>query len=150
MRKTGFAVIALMAALLAGCAPSPEQQAAMAAAQRAQDQGRCSGFGFQPGTDAFAHCMMTISTQRDADAAADQRAKAAQAAADQRAKVAQQQADDAAARDAWDRKTGQGIYASPSYTPYSPPSTPSNQVDAIQKSIQDDIDRINKAGMLTE
>ncbi len=100
--------------LLAGCGPTAEQQAAMDAAQRAADQQKCTGFGFAPGTDAFAHCMMGIASQRDAQAAADRRAAAARAAADQRAKDAIQAQKDAADRDAWDRKTGQGKYSSSS------------------------------------
>jgi hypothetical protein len=62
------------AALLGGCMPSPQEQAAAAARQRADDQSRCTGFGFTPGTDAFAQCMMTTANQRDAQAAADLRA----------------------------------------------------------------------------
>jgi hypothetical protein len=52
--------------LLAGCV-SPEEQ-------RAMDQQKCAGYGFQPETVAFANCMMSTSQQRDAQQAADHRA----------------------------------------------------------------------------
>ena len=51
-------VLAVTIVLLSACGPTPEQQAAMAAAQRADDQNRCIGYGFAPSTDAFASCMM--------------------------------------------------------------------------------------------
>jgi membrane protein involved in colicin uptake len=91
--------------LIAGCGPTAEEQQALV-------QQRCSAYGFQVGTDAFAHCMMNVSTQRESDAAADRRAAADRAAADQRARDAQQAAKDRADRDAWDKRTGQGIYSS--------------------------------------
>jgi hypothetical protein len=70
-----IAIVAFGAALLlAGCGPTPEQQAAAAAQQRAQDQAQCAGYGFKPDTDAFAQCMMTIGTKREDQAAADARA----------------------------------------------------------------------------
>ncbi|MCK8786167.1 hypothetical protein M0638_17465 [Roseomonas sp. NAR14] len=62
----GRAILALLALLPAGCV-SPAQQAAM-------DRGRCAGFGFAEGSDAFAGCMMNLSQQRDAEEAADDRA----------------------------------------------------------------------------
>ncbi len=152
MKRIALACSVMGLAVLTSCAPSPEEQAAMAAAQRAQDQDRCAGFGFAPGTDAFAHCMMNIASQRDAQAAADRRAATAQQAADQRARAAQQAAKDAADRDAWDRRTGQGIY---SYTPPSPeavpspPSASSNPVDAVRDSISRDMNNIENAGTLS-
>ncbi len=114
MRPIGVLAVGLGLALLAGCGPTPEEQAAMAAAQRASDQEKCTGFGFTPGTDAFARCMMQIVTQREAQAAADRRAAQAQAAADQRAQAAAKAAADAADQDAWDKRTGQGKYSSSS------------------------------------
>ncbi len=128
MRPSASLVVGLGLALLAGCGPTAEEQAEMAAAQRASDQGKCAGFGFTPGTDAFARCMMQIPTQREAQAAADCRAAAAQAAADQRAKDAAKAAADAADQDAWDRKTGQGKYSS-SYS-RSTTSSPSESSSA--------------------
>jgi hypothetical protein len=34
------------------------------AEQKAADSKQCQGYGFSPGTDAFANCMMTISNRR--------------------------------------------------------------------------------------
>jgi hypothetical protein len=117
--------------LLAGCGPSPEEQHAM-------DQQKCAGFGFAPGSDAFAHCMMTVNQQREAQDAADRRAAADRAAADKRTSDAAQAAKDKADQDAWDKKTDQGAYASPS----SSPPVFSDPVDPIRKSIQDDMKKM--------
>ncbi len=156
MRAVSIACLAIAVALLAACGPTPEQQAAAAAAQRADDQNKCYGYGFQPGTDAFAHCMMTTATQRDAQEAADRRMAAAQQAATDRQNAAIKAAKDAADQDAWDRKTGQGAYAnSPSITPaYSPPQQPasslsSNPVDNVRNSIQNDMDKMENAGTVS-
>jgi hypothetical protein len=98
---------------LAGC-QTPEQQIA-------SDQDRCRGFGFVPGTDAFADCMMQTADRRD-----DRRAAAArQAEADDALARAQRERRDALARDAWDRRTGQGTYASPARPSGPPPAPPS-------------------------
>jgi hypothetical protein len=51
--------------LLAGCV-SPEKQ-------RAMDQQTCAGYGFSPGTDSFANCMMTTAQKRQEQRAADRR-----------------------------------------------------------------------------
>ena len=67
--KISMAVLATVCVSLAGCI-SPEEQ-------HAQDQQTCAGYGFAPGTDAFAHCMMTTAQQRDAIAAARQQQQAA-------------------------------------------------------------------------
>jgi hypothetical protein len=120
--------------LLTGCGPSPEQQHAM-------DQQRCAGFGFASGSDAFAHCMMTVNQQRDAQDAADRRAATDRAAADKRASDAAQAAKDKADRDAWDKRTGQGAYASPG----SSPAVFSDPVDPIRNSIQDDMRKMEGA-----
>lgn len=85
---------------------SPEEQ-------RAADTQSCSGYGFAQGTDGFANCMMTTANQRNEAAAANQRIQADRDAAAQAARDAQNARD----RDAWDRKTGQGIYASPGPSP---------------------------------
>jgi len=139
--KAGYLPVLGIIVLLAGCAPTAEQQAAMDAAQRAKDQDKCTGFGFTPGTDAFAHCMMQIASQREAEAAAERRAAAARDAADRRAQDAAQAAKDRADRDAWDRRTGQGAYSSSS--PSAPPSSSSfsfpNPVDPIRDSINQDM-----------
>ncbi len=71
----------LMIGSLSGCGPTPEEQAAAAAQLHAADVSQCSGFGFKPDSDAFANCMMTLSTKRDEQAAADQRAAKARIAA---------------------------------------------------------------------
>jgi hypothetical protein len=44
---------------LAGCVSDEEQ--------RSMDQDKCYSFGFQPGTDALANCMMNQSAQRNED-----------------------------------------------------------------------------------
>ena len=102
------------------------------------DQQKCAGFGFAPGGDAFAHCMMTVNQQREAQNAADRRAAADRDAADKRARDAAQAAKDKADRDAWDKQTGQGAYTSPS----SSAPVFSDPVDPIRKSIQDDMRKI--------
>ena len=56
---------------LAGCI-DPEQQLAL-------DRQQCAGFGFTPGTDAFAGCMMRITQQRQAEAAAAERQRQVEA-----------------------------------------------------------------------
>jgi hypothetical protein len=74
-RRTPIVALGLFAglALLAACGPTPAEQ-------RAMDQNSCAGYGFTPGTDAFANCMMTTAQRR---ANAEQR-RADQAAADRR------------------------------------------------------------------
>lgn len=109
-----FIACAASVLLLAGCV-SPEEQ-------RAMDQQQCSGYGFAPGSDAFANCLMRTSQQRDAQTAADRRAAAAQTAADQRARDAKDQAD----RDAWDRETHQGKYSSSSSSSADSATSPSS------------------------
>lgn len=46
-------------AALVGCGSAPSQS------RTEMDQGRCAGYGYQPGTDAFAKCMMTIDVARE-------------------------------------------------------------------------------------
>ncbi len=121
--KTIHLLAAVAVGLLTGCGPTPAEQHAL-------DQQKCAGFGFAPGSDAFAHCMMTVNQQREAQNAADRRAAADRDAA--------QAAKDMADRDAWDKRTGQGVYASPS----SSPPVFSDPVDPIRKSIQDDMQRM--------
>ncbi len=84
-----LAFVAGMVAMVgvAGCGLSPEEQ-------RAADQQGCIGYGFTPGTDAFAHCMMTTAQQRSAQEAAAARQRAAANA------EAQQREQDRAAADA--------------------------------------------------
>lgn len=65
MTQYGVVTACVMCVLLTGCI-SVEQQ-------RAMDQQRCQDFGFMPGTDAMANCMMNVSQQRQAEIAAQQR-----------------------------------------------------------------------------
>ncbi len=128
----------------------------MAAAQHADDQNKCVSYGFQPGTNAFAQCMMNTAAQREAQQAADRRMAAAQQAATDRQNAAIKAQKDAADRDAWDRKTGQGIYSnsSPNVPAYSPPQYPtssssSNPVDNVRNQIQNEMDKSESAGTLS-
>ncbi|MBE1162581.1 hypothetical protein [Dyella acidiphila] len=54
---------------LAGCSvdtrPSPQQTAA--------DQATCQGYGYQPGTNRFADCMMSLANRRSATLERQQR-----------------------------------------------------------------------------
>jgi hypothetical protein len=84
MKLNSLVGMGILAALLSGCGPTPEEQ-------RAMDTQACTGYGFKPGTDTFAHCMMETDQQRKAEAAANQRAWQDQQAAMRR----QQQADQA-------------------------------------------------------
>jgi hypothetical protein len=62
-------------ALLTGCATfeTPEQIAA-------KDDASCAGYGFKPGTDAFAQCRLQLGAEHAADSRA-QRANAARISA---------------------------------------------------------------------
>ncbi|AUH51067.1 hypothetical protein CXB49_09705 [Chromobacterium sp. ATCC 53434] len=51
--------IAISVPTLTSCA-SPEEI-------RAMDQGACTGYGFQPGTDNYANCMMKQADKRQQD-----------------------------------------------------------------------------------
>jgi len=107
MKLTGAAIVCASLLALAGCGPTAEEQAAM-------DQQACAGYGFAPGSQAMANCLMKTAQQRQAQQAADQRAAAARAAADQRTRDAARAQQDAIDQDNWDRRTGQGKYANPS------------------------------------
>lgn len=54
-------LIAFAGSILTGCG----LDAALNRMKMAQFREKCAGFGFQPGTDAFANCMMRQSTERD-------------------------------------------------------------------------------------
>lgn len=58
MGKLAVAVCGLSLALVLGGCVSPEQQ-------RGRDQGDCASYGFQPGSDAYANCMMQTRMVRD-------------------------------------------------------------------------------------
>jgi hypothetical protein len=113
--------------LLAGCGPSPEEQHAM-------DQQKCDGFGFPPGSDAFANCMMKVTQQREADQAANQRAAAARAAAEQRANDAEQAAARSKAASEAPSSSSSGS------SPFGP-----SPVDQVRDSIQKDLDNVQNA-----
>jgi hypothetical protein len=59
--KKFLALPALIALSLAGCMSAEEQRAA----NLAQDRQQCTDYGFTPGSNAFANCMMTSSMHRD-------------------------------------------------------------------------------------
>lgn len=81
---------------LGACADMERMAQEQAAQQRAADRDKCASYGYQPGSDAFADCMMTQDHRREAaradaarrDAEAKEREKdrqAAQRAADEQA-----------------------------------------------------------------
>lgn len=57
------AALALCATAITGGCADPGQ---VRAEQRADDQQRCSDYGYAPGTDAFADCMMHRTDRREA------------------------------------------------------------------------------------
>lgn len=122
MRLGAIVGLALLAVGLAACV-SPEEQ-------RATDQQTCAGYGFQPGTDAFAHCMMKTAQQREAQEAANARQRAADQAAADRQKQAQaaQQARDAAAQTAQSHTATPPLVVPAIPTTPTIPTMPSNMV----------------------
>ena len=54
-------LIAIASSTLSGCGLDD----AVSGMNMAQFRQQCAGFGFQPGTDAFAKCMMQQSTERE-------------------------------------------------------------------------------------
>ena len=74
MRRYVLMLLVCVFSVTTGCASvSPEQQ-------HASDQARCAGYGYQPGTDQFARCMMKVDMRRqdraDAQAQSDADMKA--------------------------------------------------------------------------
>jgi hypothetical protein len=130
MKPTFFVLMAALV-LATGCGPTAEEQ-------QAADQQRCSSFGYQPGSDAFAQCMMKIDSQRQAQAAADRRAAQERAAEDQRAQAAlqAQQAQQQAAQE----KAAQQAAAKSADSSSSPFG--SSPVDDVRNKIQQDMDNI--------
>lgn len=64
MRRYALVLLVFVFTGTAGCETvSPEQQ-------HAADQAKCAGYGYQPGTDQFANCMMKVDTRREDKAAA--------------------------------------------------------------------------------
>jgi len=57
MVAAGLVAVGLVGTMISGCAELEAQQ-------RAADQAQCQGYGYQPGTDQFANCMMATQQQR--------------------------------------------------------------------------------------
>ncbi len=69
--RTKFALLLWAAALsmtLPGCAAYEQAQQQAGARHYAAMQNTCASYGFQPGTDAFANCMMRIDQMQRAQA----------------------------------------------------------------------------------
>jgi predicted component of type VI protein secretion system len=65
MRRYALLPLLLVFASAASCqTASPQQHAA--------DQTKCAGYGYQPGTDQFANCMMKLDSRRQDQAASQQ------------------------------------------------------------------------------
>lgn len=68
--KAAMRYVLLGALLILSACATPEERAKQGAAQQAQmradDQQRCVTYGFQPGSDGFAGCMMQIDQRRRA------------------------------------------------------------------------------------
>lgn len=54
-------------ALLAGCSTTPALQGPTPEMIAAADNERCIGYGFKPGTDAYADCRLRIEEARQAN-----------------------------------------------------------------------------------
>ena len=67
MRTLGLIVLGMSYLLVSGCETVTPQQ------QHAMDQQRCAGYGYAPGTDRFADCMMNTSQRREDTAIAQKR-----------------------------------------------------------------------------
>lgn len=59
MRRLSYPLLLVLVGSLVGCTTSNDN-----ASQSSKDETRCAGFGFEQGTDAFANCMMQLSTQQ--------------------------------------------------------------------------------------
>ncbi|MGB3809935.1 MAG: hypothetical protein WA943_07535 [Parvibaculum sp.] len=60
--------MALAALLMMTACVSPEQQAAMNAAQQQADARECQNYGFKPGTESFGNCMLKLKEIRAQEA----------------------------------------------------------------------------------
>ena len=87
LKKAATVAAVLAIGALAGCVTMPPAQPdpGTIARQQAADQGTCQQFGFHPGTESYAQCMMTTA-QRRQQAQAD----VARQAANSRATMLQQ------------------------------------------------------------
>lgn len=69
MRRYALVPLLVMFASASSCqTASPQQQSA--------DQAKCAGYGYQPGTDQFANCMMKLDSKREDQAASQQQSDA--------------------------------------------------------------------------
>lgn len=68
-KRMALTVLLPLAAFLSltGCV-TPEQQAAMDAAQKQADTRECESFGFRPGSTAFGNCMLKLKEIRAQEA----------------------------------------------------------------------------------
>lgn len=57
--KMRFLLIAIVPLALAGCVSAKDQ--------RTSDQDKCASYGYRPGTNGFANCMMSRDEQRSDD-----------------------------------------------------------------------------------
>jgi hypothetical protein len=93
MRVTTLGAACIVLLVLSGCGPSPAEL-------QAGDEAQCSGFGFVPGSDGYAHCLMGLTQQRNAEDAANRRAyNRDQMLADQLRRDREAQSDAAAKAD---------------------------------------------------
>jgi hypothetical protein len=69
MRVSRWGVLVCALLSLGGCQTLAERQAARQAALRQHDDERCLSYGFNPGTNAFANCMMKRDALREEEAA---------------------------------------------------------------------------------
>ena len=84
--KLRYLPLVLLPLTLGGCI-SPEEQ-------RAMDQDKCSSYGFRPGTDNFAKCMMSQDRQRAEDEQRSLDRMRAQEQRDRERKAARRNSDD--------------------------------------------------------
>lgn len=70
MRSYAFLPLFVVFATAASCQTDSPQQ------QHAADQAKCTGYGYQIGTDQFANCMMKLDSKRENQAASQQQSDA--------------------------------------------------------------------------
>lgn len=66
LRTMGLICAVALASMLGGCLSSAE----IAQINAAADTDRCAGYGFKPGTEAFAKCRFDLDRRRDDERAA--------------------------------------------------------------------------------
>lgn len=119
MKLIVMGLLACATVSLSGCAGVERMNAQMAAQQQAADQNKCSGYGYKPGTDAYADCMMATSQHRDQQQADAQRMKAWQQ--QQQANRDAKEAADRAAADQRDRDNVQKMMNGSGSSSFIPP-----------------------------